>query len=687
MPDRFRRLFVRIPWKGRASGLSFFRPRLFLLAGLIAVLTLTAAVYRPGLAGPFLFDDYANLPALGANGPIVGWPAFQRYITSGNADPTGRPVALVSFLIDAHDWPADPAPFKRTNVLLHLLNGILLFVLLGHLGTMAGERKWSMRHAWTAALIASAFWLLHPLFVSTTLYIVQREAMLPATFVFAGLIGWLQGRYLLSRGEVRQGCVVAIGSLFLCTLLAVLSKANGILLPAFVLVIEYGLLARAHPVAQTDGARMHRLALALCGLASGVIAAGLLYLGVKGIVLGIGDVRPWTLDQRLLTEPRVLWDYLRLLWLPRPFTPGVFNDQVVPSRSLIQPWTTLPAAVGIAALIAGAVSLRSRWPTATVAILFFVVGHVVEATTIPLELYFEHRNYLPAALMFWPLALWLSRPAQGGRSSKNAFGLRIALGLLILAGLGSMTYANAKLWGNNRDQAALWAVINPESPRAQVNAAQVDLARGHPERAVTRLAPLLEKRPDEVQLALNMVAARCATRTLDAADLQRARTALHDARDPGTLLASWFGRVIASQKDAMCPGLGLSELSALADSAAGNPRFSKGRLQDIRHVQGLIALERHNPAGALSLFDSALALEPRLDFALEQAALLGSAGYAAQGLRHLATFDTMPPSAAPQPGMPMLHAWVLNRQQYWPRERARLENTLRNDLEKAGRHP
>src|SRR4051812_24632122 len=150
-----------------------------IFAGLLA-LTLAATwwVYRPGLTGVFLFDDYANLPALGAYGPIDDTTTFLRYITSGHADPTGRPLALLSFLVDARDWPADPAPFKRTNLLLHLLNGALLGWLLLRLGEAL---VLDARRAAVAAVFGSALWLLHPLLVSTVLYVVQREAMLPAT--------------------------------------------------------------------------------------------------------------------------------------------------------------------------------------------------------------------------------------------------------------------------------------------------------------------------------------------------------------------------------------------------------------------------------------------------------------------------------------------------------------------------
>src|SRR5574337_228185 len=217
---------------------------------LIALLALAWWAYHPGLSGDFLFDDFANLPALGATGPVTHWAAFWRYITSGNADPTGRPLTLLTFLVDARDWPASPHPFKVTNVILHLFNGVLLAWVLWKLGTFLAKCSttssfrtsrsddpesvsrlhagWNLgdaadpktdsgfdpssrpgitidrRSCAIAALFGAGAWLLHPLFVSTTLYIVQREAMLPATFVLIGLLGWMASREALARGHVQR---------------------------------------------------------------------------------------------------------------------------------------------------------------------------------------------------------------------------------------------------------------------------------------------------------------------------------------------------------------------------------------------------------------------------------------------------------------------------------------------------
>ncbi len=654
--------------------------------------------YVPGLHGTFLFDDFANLPALGATGPVDTWPTFWRYITSGTADPTGRPLTLLTFLIDAHNWPAGPYPFKRTNLILHLLNGALLALLLRRLGRVALKHA-DNRRIDMAAVVGAGFWLLHPLFVSTTLYIVQREAMLPATFTLIGLLAWLHGREAMVRGHHLRGPIwIALG-LGGCTVLGVLSKANGILLPALALVVEHVFLrsyaSREALFGTPESERSYRrLMLLFAWLPTALVAAYLLQQGWSGLTHGISSARPWTLGQRLLTEPRVLLDYLDLLWLPRPFTPGLFNDHVVASTSLWSPATTLPALLAVFGLIAGAWLLRRRWPAAALAILFYFVGQSLESSTVALELYFEHRNYLPAMLMFWPLALWLCDAHTTGiagapypRATENSVRVaKLALAAVILLGLGLMTHARASLWGNSHDQALMWARLNPESPRAQANAAQVELSAGHPERAVNRLLGPLAKAPDQVQLALNLFGAECLLGNIDESTLAASRTAMRTTRDPGTLLTSWFERAMEQVAQPPCPQLTYATLDSLLQAAQANPHLARnpGRQQDIHYLLGRLALKQGDADTALAEFNRALDQQVRIPAALKQAALLGASGFPLQGLAHLDHLAAEPAEAyKPGFGMPRIHAWVLRRQQYWPKELAHLRATLRDD---AARH-
>ena len=124
--------------------------------------------------------------------------------------------------------------------------------------------------------------------------------------------------------------------------------------------------------------------------------------------------------------------------------------------------------------------LRRRHPALSLVILFYFTGQLIESSSIPLELYFEHRTYIPALLMFWPLGLWLT----------DTRALKIPKRLLLLAlplSLALMTHARAEVWGNLQTQALIWARINPDSARAQANAAQIEMARGRPQDAIRRL--------------------------------------------------------------------------------------------------------------------------------------------------------------------------------------------------------
>lgn len=696
---------------------------LVLLIGVLACIL----AYWPGLRGGFLFDDFANLPVLGFDGLINTWPKLLRYITSGVADPTGRPLTMLTFLIDARTWPAAPLPFKRTNLILHVLNGILLAAVLRRLGIAtflhAGRRRIDV-----AAALAATFWLLHPLFVSTTLYIVQREAMLPVTFTLLGILFWLRGRRCLQNGSFKSGLTWITLGLGACTLLGTLCKANGILLPALALTIEHILLPRptkflpadvelAKPQLAVDapGPRCtekwprrswiwYRAALAAFGWFPAALVGWLLFDSAwKGFVNGVSDLRPWTLGQRLLTEPRILVRYLDLLWLPRPFTPGLFNDQINASLSLWSPLTTLLSIAGLLALIAGAVLVRKRWPALAAAVLFYFVAQSIESSTIPLELYYEHRNYLPAIFMFWPLALWLCavrrvehpslNPEPTGQLASSFAGqksvaisdwARGLLALTLVLSLALMTRAGAQLWGNTRDQGELWASMNPDSPRAQTNAALLEMADGRPVIAIGRINRLLIAKPAQAQLALNLISAHCQMGKIAPGVLSKARYAIANTRDPGTLLTHWFDASLSLVATGRCQGLDLKALDDLIDAGLTNKKLMAigGRRQDLLHEKGRIALAQHDPSLALNYFDAALFQDVRPGAALEQAAELGAAGYPREGLMHLDKYARVKQLAvAPNPGMPWLHALVIAHQRYWPNEIAELRDTLQRDIE------
>ena len=638
----------------------------------VAVMVLAWWAYHPGLSGGFLFDDFVNLNALGDSGAIDSAPTFWRYITSGTADPTGRPLALLSFLIDARDWPADPAPFLRSNLLLHIFNGTALFLLLRKLGRVLDPADPQNDFA---AVLGAGLWLLHPLFVSTTLYVVQREAMLPATFILLGLLAYGHGRVRYQHSNGAHGRVWMLIGLLVGTFLAGLSKANGILMPMLVYTLEVAIFSRADAGLQHSAALwLKRFKMIFLLIPSVVVLAYLL----RFTLLWDSHIgyRPWTIGQRALTEPRIVFDYLQLLLVPRSISTGLYNDSYVVSHSLWQPASTLPALLLMLVLLCLAWATRQRAPSLSAALLFFFVGHTLESTVVPLELYFEHRNYLPALLLFWPLARALARARQ-----PLALRALVASGLLLLCAL--TTWQRATIWGQPQQLAALWASRNPDSSRAQVTAASEEISNGQPKLARERLRPLWQQRPNDLQIALNFVDAACATHGLSDEDRARLNNTLRHA-DIGTLLVrQWLERALAVAISGRCPGLTLPTVETWLDAAQSNPAINTplAREKSMPPLLALVALHKQQPDKALDYFNRALAANIGPETAAGQAAELASHGYYIQALKHLDTYEKIKHKATRPPrGMPYLHAKVLEWQDYWPRELALLREKLEAEI-------
>lgn len=635
------------------------------------MLLLAWLAYLPGLSGGFLFDDFINLDALGRSGAIDNWPNFWRYLTSGTADPTGRPIALLSFLIDARDWPADPAPFLRTNLILHLINGGLLFALLLQLGR-ALDRE-STRTA-PAALLATALWLLHPLLVSTTLYAVQREAMLPASFVLLGLIAYGHGRLAFAHSNGSSGTAWMVCGIGLGTALAVLCKANGVLLPMLAWVLEATVFssgaARSTLAAQSKLAKVKLLLL---------IVPSLLVFGYLSHFLLGWDTpllnRPWTIGQRVLTEPGILLEYLHLLAVPRSVTSGIYNDQFQAVSSLWRPASTLPALLMVAGLILLALRVRSRLPALAAAILFFFSGHLLESSAVPLELYFEHRNYLPAMLLFWPLARALC-------SGPVVWQLRLLAAALLVAFMAVTTAQRAELWGHPQQLAKLWVLTNPGSSRAQATAASSLIDAGKARAAKQQLSLPWQEKPGDLQIASTYFVAACALPDgISPSDKRAITRTMGAARSDDELLFRWLRSAIEMAMAGTCKGLTLEDVEGWLATAVKNPGLGAFAKAHHDRLLGNIALARKQPAAAFQHYDRELSTKLQPEVAAINAAQLASYGYFEHALALLDRYEALKHDMAPpRRGMPFVHAKVLERQAYWSKEMTWLRLNFSNAI-------
>lgn len=576
----------------------------------LALLLATCWLLWPGLEGGFLFDDYPNFRPFSEMGGINNADDVRTFVFGGSAGPTGRPLSLLSFLIEDNAWPSNPKLFKYTNLLLHLLNGALLSWAGLLLARFYGFNE---KTAQQIALLNAAIWLLHPFFVSTVFYIVQRMALLATVFVLAGITCYLYGRLKLPQNPrsayLWMGAGIGLGSL-----LGILSKENAALLPLLILVIEF--------CSPRKNGRPNRYFQAVFLWLPSIFVIVYL-LSLIDLRQDIWPNRPFDQVERLLTQPRVLWDYIGNLLIPRIENTGLYQDNLVISTGWLSPVTTLVSAIGLALLTGIAITIRKKAPLLSLAILFFLAGHLIESSVIGLELYFEHRNYLPAVFFFLPLGQGLIQMNRWG--SPTVIG---GIALSVISLLGFMAHQRASLWGNPIELKIYWALANPDSPRAQNSLAAVYFNLGDKKTALRTLEEAAQRAPQSALLNISRLRHLVVGRQATPADfMETAKRLRYQSFSVETL--SLTQSLINQITSKHATSWQLEAAYRLLEALEGNPAYKKTSeaRQLLPYLKGKLDIRSSNPDKALAHFLQTLQYNQKFKVIMLMVAELAGGGH------------------------------------------------------------
>ena len=194
------------------------------LAGALIVAAVLVS-YLPVLHAGYIIDDDTYVTA---NPQMRDLAGLKRIWSDLSATPQYYPLVFTSFWIENQIWGQRPAGYHITNVVLHALNALLVWILLQSLGIPG---------AWLAA----ALFALHPVQVESVAWIAERKNVLSAAFYFLSLLAYFRWRPLAaedSEGSGGSGLYILSLTLFL---LAMLSKTATVTLPAVILLLVWGM--------------------------------------------------------------------------------------------------------------------------------------------------------------------------------------------------------------------------------------------------------------------------------------------------------------------------------------------------------------------------------------------------------------------------------------------------------------
>lgn len=528
--------------------------------------------YAPAMSGAFLLDDFSNLDGLRLVDDAL---SAVRFIFTGDAGPLGRPVALATFVPQAADWGENPEPFLIVNVLIHLANALLL-ARVAYL--LASSRNTG--NPLFVSLAAAGLWLVMPLLASSSLMIVQRMTTLSAFFVLLTLAAYLTVRRSIDnnpRGRLTWMSVILGAG----TIVAAFTKENGALLPLFVLVIEATLLQRP---AATKVAEWNAWKAAVLLLPTLLIVVFLLSKMPDSHDLVLR--RGFTVWQRLLTESRILWEYLFNAFLPQPWKLGPFHDGYPVARTLLDPITFI-AFVSWPVLSICALVWRRRFPLFSFAVLWYLAGHLLESTVLSLELYFEHRNYLPIFGPVFALNAAVARVHPDRRAvAKAGISVYAAVNVLVL-------FSVASLWGNPSVAAPYWAERFPNSVRAATWAATFRLQQDGLQVTLQSLRNLVREMPDAGYLKIQELNLACiaAPEGDHRGTIAELRELLPRAAFSITA-ATMLSQLFTTTRQLGCNAVDSSTVRMLAQTLMENPRYANSKSYRRLHKQLMASILR-----------------------------------------------------------------------------------------------
>jgi len=559
-------------------------------AGILALCVLGVAIYSNTLGVPFVFDDSQNIRA---NRHIriarLGWRELRE---AALESPSPRPLANLSFALNYYFGGYEPAGYHVVNVAIHVVNGVLVYLLAlillqPGLGTGQPTRSELPRSrappVAAMSLLAAAIFVAHPLQTQSITYIVQRMSSLAAMFYLLSLLLFLHGR-LGPAGRRRLGLWAGSG---LCWLLALGSKQIAATLPLLVWLCEWYFFR--------DLSRewlMRNLKIALAGVA--VLAAlGFVYLGIHpfeqlATYYASRDFGPL---ERMLTQLRVVIFYIGLLLLPLPERLNLLHPFET-SRSLVDPITTLLALAALLGLLGLAIRLARRQRLASFCILWFLLHLAIESSFIPLEMVFEHRLYLPM-FGFATLAAQLLFSLLTTRRA-------MVISAVLIVALATAAHVRNRIW---RDPVTLWSDViakNPNRHRPHNNLALALERQGRADEAIRHYTAALRLKADVAEVHTNLGHLLGERGRLDEA-IRHLSQALR--LEPDSVAAhNNLGNVLREQERPR------EAIRHLSEAVRLDPTFAEGH-----YNLGLALADQGNVAGALRHYSEAARLRP--DFA------------------------------------------------------------------------
>ena len=379
----------------------------------------------------FAFNNYDDEAYVTKNQHVRRGLTFEGIIWAFSASHSANwhPLTWLSHMLDVQLYRMNPGQHHMTNLLFHLMNTLLLFLVFRR---MTG-------HVWRSGFVAILF-ALHPLHVESVAWVAERKDVLCAFFWM--LTVWSYIRYVERPGVYRYLVIL------LFFILGLMSKPMIVTLPFVLLLLDYWPLGRLRYPKSIDSIPIYsnpsifhlvweKIPLFILSTASSVVT---LLVQQSGGTLGSLGV--YSLSVRIANALASYVSYLvKMMW---PFHLAI----LYPHPGMLPFWK-----VAGASLLLVSISLMALWvmrphPWFIVGWLWYMgtLVPVIGIVQVGFQGMADRYTYVPLIGIFIIIVWGVSELVAGWRYKKIVFGTIGGASLLILM---ATTWVQAGYWKNS----------------------------------------------------------------------------------------------------------------------------------------------------------------------------------------------------------------------------------------------
>ena len=339
------------------------------------------------------------------------------------------PLVELSWMIDTSIWKSNALGFHITNMVIHLINVVLVFLLTDKL----------FKNIWVSIITAILFGI-HPLHIETVAWVTARKDLLYTTFFLIGLIFYY--RYFKSGKSIK---FFYITTFFF--VLSLFSKGTAVVFPLILFVFDY-LFQRKD---------LRKMILEKTPLL--LLSAVFVYIGITGQSESnsITSLEKFEFYETIFVGFYGYFTYLIKSVIPyqvcayNPYPMGLGESN---------PWYFYIMAVAILLLVGILIHKRKKWLVWCFGFTFFFIAliPVIQVLPVGTAITSDRFTYLPYLGLFWVIATGVISLYE--RYSKNKK-LIVALTISYLVFLGVFSFEQSKTWKNSY---TLWTKVIKEFP-------------------------------------------------------------------------------------------------------------------------------------------------------------------------------------------------------------------------------